>query len=93
LGIDSQAGFPDKRANRELFRSRSPVLVNHNSRDPEFGNIVPGVFTPVLAKHTNSFNLVDTLSVGVDRIQRNFEPMQWQVESWRQTQITDAPAN
>jgi hypothetical protein len=50
------------------------------------------VFTPVLAKHTKSFNLVDTLSVGVDRIQRNFQPMQHQVESWRQTQITDAQA-
>ena len=50
------------------------------------------MFTPVLAKHTRSFNLVDTLSVGVDRIQRNFEPMQRQVESWRQTQITDAQA-
>jgi hypothetical protein len=48
------------------------------------------VFTPVLAKHTKSFNLVDTLSVGVDRIQRDFELMQRQVESWRQTQITDA---
>jgi hypothetical protein len=36
--------------------------------------------------------LVDTLSVGVDRIQRNFEPMQRQVESWRQTQISDAQA-
>src|SRR6266567_487281 len=41
---------------------------------------------------TASFNLIDTLSVGVDRIQRNFEPMQRQVESWRQTQITDAQA-
>jgi len=40
------------------------------------------VFTPVLAKHTKSFNLIDTLSVGVDRIQRNFEPMR-QVETWR----------
>ncbi|HEY2231983.1 MAG TPA: hypothetical protein VGK01_00765 [Candidatus Angelobacter sp.] len=59
---------------------------------PEFGNIVPGVFTPVLAKHTKSFNLVDTLSVGVDRIQRNFEPLQRQVETWRQTQITDDTA-
>ena len=35
---------------------------------------------------------MDTLSVGVDRIQRNFEPMQRQVESWRQTQISDAQA-
>jgi len=51
-----------------------------------------GEFQPVLAKHTKSFNLIDTLSVGVDRIQRNFEPMRRQVESWRQTQITDEQA-
>jgi hypothetical protein len=50
------------------------------------------VFTPVLAKHTKSFNLVDTLSVGVDRIQRNFEPLQRQVETWRKTQIPDDTA-
>jgi hypothetical protein len=56
------------------------------------GNIVSGDFTPVLAKHTKSFNLVDTLSVGVDRIQRNFEPLQRQVETWRKTQITDETA-
>ena len=31
---------------------------------------------------------IDTLSVGVDRIQRNFEPLQRQVERWRKTQIT-----
>ena len=29
---------------------------------------------------------------GVDRIQRNFEPMRRQVESWRQAQITDEHA-
>ena len=51
-----------------------------------------GDFQPVLAKHTKTFNLIDTLSVGVDRIQRNFEPMRRQVESWRQTQITDEQA-
>ena len=51
-----------------------------------------GDFQPVLAKHTESFNLIDTLSVGVDRIQRNFEPMRRQMESWRQTQITDEQA-
>src|SRR5713226_2416190 len=48
-----------------------------------------GDFTPVLAKHTKSFNLIDTLAVGVERIQRNFEPMQRQVEDWRRTQISD----
>jgi hypothetical protein len=42
--------------------------------------------------NTKSFSLVDTLSVGVDRFQQNFEPMRRQVESWRQTQITDVQA-
>jgi len=51
-----------------------------------------GEFTPVLAKHSKSFNLIDTLAVGVDRIQRNFEPMQRQVESWRRTRISDDQA-
>jgi hypothetical protein len=58
----------------------------------KFGEIFPGVFTPVLAKHTKSFNLIDTLSVGVGRIQRNFEPLQRQVETSRKTQITDERA-
>ena len=51
-----------------------------------------GDFTPVLAKHSKSFNLIDTLAVGVDRIQRNFEPMQRQVDNWWQAQITDERA-
>jgi hypothetical protein len=50
------------------------------------------VFTPVLAKHTKSFNLIDTLAVGVDRIQRSLEPMRRQVDDWRQAQITDERA-
>lgn len=65
------------------------VLTIHSA---EFANIVPGAFTTVLAKHTKSFNLIHTLSVGVDRIQRNFEPLQRQVELWRKTQITDDTA-
>lgn len=51
-----------------------------------------GDFTPVLAKDSKSFNLIDTLAVAVDRIQRNFEPMQRQVEQWRSSQITDERA-
>ena len=50
-----------------------------------------GEFTPFLAKHTKSFNLIDTLAVGVDRLQRSFEPMLRQgVEEWHQAQITGA---
>ena len=51
-----------------------------------------GDFTPVLAKHSKSFSLVDSISVGVDRMQRNFEPMRKQVELWRQSELTDVTA-
>ena len=57
-----------------------------------FGDSVPGVFTPVLAKHSKHFSLEDSLSVGVDRMQRNFEPMRRQVESWRAQQLSPAAA-
>src|SRR5260370_26528133 len=55
----------------------------------QFGSIVPRVFTPVLAKHSKSFSLVDCLSVGVDRMQRSFEPMRKQGEAWQRSELTD----
>lgn len=51
-----------------------------------------GDFTPVLAKHSKHFNLLDALAVGVDRMQRNFEPMRRQVQAWKETQLTDSQA-
>jgi hypothetical protein len=51
-----------------------------------------GDFTPVLGKHSKHFNLVDALSVGVDRMQRNFAPMQKQVSAWKESQLTDGEA-
>lgn len=48
-----------------------------------------GDFTPVLAKHSKNFSIMDSLSIGVDRMQRNFEPMRRQVEQWQETQVTD----
>jgi hypothetical protein len=51
-----------------------------------------GDFTPVLAKHSKRFSLVDALSVGVDRMQRNFEPMRRQVQSWKEQQLPDTDA-
>jgi hypothetical protein len=50
------------------------------------------VFTPVLAKHSKSFSLIDCISVGVDRMQRNFEPMQMQVEAWQRFELADVTA-
>ncbi len=51
-----------------------------------------GDFTPVLAKHSKHFSLVDALSVGVDRMQRNFEPMQRQVQTWKGLQLPETYA-
>ena len=38
-----------------------------------------GDFTPVLAKHSKNFSLIDSIAIGVERMQRNFGPMQKQV--------------
>jgi len=51
-----------------------------------------GDYTPVLAKHTKNFGLQDSLSIGVDRMQRNFEPVRHQVETWRTRQLSDEVA-
>ncbi len=51
-----------------------------------------GDYTPVLAKHTKNFGLQDSISIGVDRMQRNFEPMRRQVEAWRGKQLSDEAA-
>src|ERR1044071_1123052 len=51
-----------------------------------------GDFTPVLAKHSKSFKLIDAISVGVDRMQRNFEPLKTQIQDWRQYTLCDKDA-
>jgi Domain of unknown function (DUF932) len=51
-----------------------------------------GDYSPVLAKHSKHFSLEDSLSIGVDRMQRNFEPMRKQVEAWRAQQLSTSTA-
>src|SRR5437016_14656962 len=51
-----------------------------------------GEFTPVLAKHSKNFSVVDSLAIGVDRIQRNFDPLREQVEGWRSRLLTNEQA-
>jgi len=36
--------------------------------------------------------LIDCISVGADRMQRNFEPMRRQVETWQRSELTDVTA-
>jgi hypothetical protein len=51
-----------------------------------------GEYTPVLAKHSKRFSLEDALSIGVDRMQRNFEPMRQQVDRRRAEQLSSEAA-
>jgi len=47
-----------------------------------------GVFTPVLTKPSKHFSLENALTIGVDRVQRNFDRMRQQVEHWRVQQTS-----
>ena len=51
-----------------------------------------GDFSPVLAKHTKHFSIIDAVSVGTDRMQRSFEPMRRQIGIWRESLIGDERA-
>src|SRR5688572_27410259 len=51
-----------------------------------------GEFHPVLAKHSKNFSLVNALSIGIDQMQRNFEPMMMQIEMWKRSQLTEVDA-
>jgi hypothetical protein len=42
--------------------------------------------------HSKSFSLIDCISVGVDRMQRNFEPMRKQVEALQISELRDVTA-
>ncbi len=46
----------------------------------------------MLAKHSESFSVVDCIAVGVDRMERNFEPMRRQAEAWQKCELTDVTA-
>jgi|SRR5581483_8474964 len=51
-----------------------------------------GDFTPVLSKHSNSVKLEDLVSVGVDKMQRNFPALRQSVLDWQNHFITPQDA-
>jgi hypothetical protein len=72
-----------------LFCFELPLGFTTNDGRLSLFMAITGVFTPVLAKHSKAFSLIDCISVGVDRMQRNFEPMQRQVETWQRSELAD----
>jgi hypothetical protein len=51
-----------------------------------------GDFTPLLHKHSKRLDLIEVVSIGVDKIQRNFEPLKRQIEAWQSHELTDDAA-
>jgi hypothetical protein len=51
-----------------------------------------GDFTPLLHKHTRRLDLLDQISIGMDKIQRNFEPLKAQIQHWQTKTIRDEEA-
>lgn len=51
-----------------------------------------GEFVAVARKHTKHVELVETVSVGVDRVQRHFQKVQATIDAWRGFELPDAHA-
>lgn len=48
-----------------------------------------GDFTPIFHKHTRKLDLLEVVALGVDKIQRGFEPLRRQIRFWQQEVISE----
>jgi len=71
---------------------RRPVGLDERADLSVLGNFVSGAFTPVLYKHSKNLDLVDVISVGVDKMQRNFDPLKQQIDTWKTGTLIDDQA-
>ena len=46
-----------------------------------------GDFNPLLAKHTKNLDLIESVSMGIDRIQRNWSPLRAEIDRKRATLV------
>ena len=51
-----------------------------------------GDFTPILKKHSKNLDLIELVSVGVDSIQRHFQPLIKRIDVWRGFELSDLHA-
>lgn len=51
-----------------------------------------GDFAPVFHKHTRRLDLLDVISIGVDKMQRGFAPLKAQIGEWQHRMISDDAA-
>lgn len=51
-----------------------------------------GDFTPIFHKHTRKLELIDVVTLGVDKMQRGFEPLRRQITGWQDHSLSDEQA-
>ena len=51
-----------------------------------------GDFKPMLAKHTKNFDLTESISIGIDRVQRFFKPMKHNILTMKNINLRDNEA-
>lgn len=51
-----------------------------------------GDFNPLSAKHTKGLNLTESVGVGVDRLQRGWEPLRQAIDKKRETELVEDDA-
>jgi hypothetical protein len=71
-----------------------PVASFHvsNGRRLQFVTLFQTRSRQYSSKHSKSFPLIDCISLGVDRMQRNFEPMRRRGEAWQKCELTGVTA-
>lgn len=93
-------GVLDLAASENDFRF-SIGIRNANDKSMRFGMVsglrvfvcdnmaFSGEFFAIQAKHTKKLQIQDSIALGIDRIQRNFKPLEQQVQSWKAGLLTD----
>jgi hypothetical protein len=51
--------------------------------------MLTGDFQPMLAKHSKNLNLVEGVSIAIDRIQRQWQPLRTAIDFKRQHELSD----
>lgn len=83
-----------------------PVIAFRNSHDKSFAlglvagfNVfccdnlaLRGEFVAVARRHSKHLDVVETLALGIDRVQRRFQPMLEQIDVWRNHSLSDVRA-
>jgi hypothetical protein len=49
--------------------------------------MLAGDFSPLLAKHSKNFDVIEGVAMGIDRIQRGWKPLREQIDFKRETQL------